>query len=95
MLNELPSSELSKRLYKILGFEKDGRIRFVHHIDSRDDKQLKELESLHGKGIWQGFSSVNYETPWPKLKLSVSNFSFLIEGKDFEVKSDGVICFLN
>lgn len=90
-LKDFLHNELSKRLYKILGFEKDGRIRFMHHLESRDDKQLKELEPRYGKGIWQGFSAVNFEIPWPKLKLSISNFNFLIEGKDFEVKPDGAI----
>jgi len=92
-LKDLSISERSKRIYKIQGFEKDGRIRFLHHIDSRDDKQLKELELTYGKGIWQGFSSLNYEIPWPKLKLSVGNLNFLIENKDFEINPDGQIIF--
>ncbi|MCK9206714.1 MAG: hypothetical protein M0P66_06335, partial [Salinivirgaceae bacterium] len=93
-LYDFTNTELSKRMYKILGFEKDGRIRFWHHIDGRDERQLKELESVYGKGIWQGFSTINFEQPWPKLKLTTGNFNFLIENKDFTIAPDGQIKFL-
>lgn len=83
--------EVSKRTYLIEGFEKDGRIRFKHHIDSRSDQDLKKLESIFGKSIWQGFSEVNFETPWPKLKLSKDKLNMAIEGKHFEVLPDGKI----
>ncbi|QOI97279.1 MAG: hypothetical protein HRU69_07160 [Flammeovirgaceae bacterium] len=83
--------EISNRLYVIEGFEKDGRIRFRHHIDSRADNDLKKLEKTFGKAIWQGFSNVNLKTPYPKLKLSKDNLNFVVEGYDFEVKRDGTI----
>ncbi|NVN96259.1 MAG: hypothetical protein HXX18_13370 [Bacteroidetes bacterium] len=93
-IQELDLNELSKRLYIINGFEKDGRIRFSFHLDSRTDKQLKELESTYGKGIWQGFSFVNYENPWPKLKLSIGNIDCLFENYDFKINPDGEITFI-
>ena len=85
--------ELSNRLYVINGFGKDGRIRFTHHLDARDDKALKELESIYGKGIYQGFSTVNFKSPWPKLKLSKANLNFLVEGKDFDINRDSTLMF--
>jgi CRISPR-associated endonuclease Csn1 len=83
--------QLSKRTYLIEGFEKDGRVKFRFHLDSRSDQELKELEPIYGKGIYQGFSEVNYENPWPKLKLSKDNLNMAIEGKHFEIMPDGVI----
>ncbi|MCK6616606.1 MAG: hypothetical protein L6Q51_03090 [Cyclobacteriaceae bacterium] len=83
--------EISNRLYVIEGFEKDGRIRFRHHIDSRADNDLKKLEKTFGKAIWQGFSNVNFEYPYPKLRLSKDTLNFAVEGYDFEIKRDGTI----
>lgn len=84
-------SSISNRLYVINGFEKDGRIRFTHHMDSRSDSDLKELEETFGKAYWQGFSHVNFENPYPKLKLSKDSLNFVVEGEDFELKIDGTI----
>ena len=90
-LNDLELSDLSKRLYKIMKFEKDGRVVFGHHLDARNDSALKVLEAQYGKSIYNGFSTVNYEQPWPRLKLSIGNLNFLIEKKDFELLLDGTI----
>ncbi len=78
----------------IIKFEKDGRIVFGYHLDSRSDNELKQLEEKYGKSIFNGFSSFNYEVPWPKLKLSLGNLDFLIEGLHFELKPDGEINWL-
>ena len=93
-LKDLSVDELSKRMYKIDGFEKDGRIRFTHHLSSMSDKELKDLESTFGKGIYQGFSTINFEKPWPKLKLSMGNLKMAIEGMDFTIKMDGSIAWI-
>ena len=95
-LVEMNQSMLSKRLYKIRGFEKDGRIRFGLHIDARNDKQLSMdfPESEYQKNGKNGFSKVNYDNPWPRLKLSIGNFNMLIEGKDFKFSLDGNIEFI-
>lgn len=90
-LMELDKSDLSKRLYSIIKFEKDGRIVFGYNLDARSDNELKQLEIKYGKSIYNGFSSINFEIPWPKLKLSLGNLNFLIEGKHFEIKPDGEI----
>ncbi|MEI6141703.1 MAG: type II CRISPR RNA-guided endonuclease Cas9 [Mariniphaga sp.] len=85
-----------KRLYVITGFEKDGRIRFLYHSEARDDKKLTEAYPISefGQNGKNGFSSINWDKPWPKLKLSKDNLNMLIENKDFEIKPDGEIRFL-
>lgn len=93
-LGELDNTDLIKRLYSIIKFEKDGRIVFGYHLDSRSDNELKQLEVEYGKSIYNGFSIINYENPWPKLKLSLGNLNFLIEGKDFKIQIDGSIKWL-
>ncbi len=90
-LQQLSLRDLSKRIYKIEGFEKDGRIRFMHHLNSIQENDLKKLENQFGKAIYQGFSSLNFEIPWPKLKLSIGNLKMAIENKDFKTKIDGNI----
>lgn len=87
-------NQISNRLYVIDGFEKDGRIRFSHHLDSRSAEDLKKLEGMYGKGYWQGYSQINFDTPAPKLKLSKDSLNMAIEGKHFDTKPDGTIKWL-
>jgi CRISPR-associated endonuclease Csn1 len=87
--------QISNLLYVIDGFEKDGRIRFSHNLDSRQIEDLKKLEGAFGKGYWQGFSQVNFDKPSPKLKLSKDSLNMLVEGFDFKIKIDGTIEWLN
>jgi CRISPR-associated endonuclease Csn1 len=87
-------STISNRLYVIEGFEKDGRIRLKHHLESRPDNELKKLEPLFGKAIWQGFSEVNFDSPHPKLKLSKGNLNFIVEGYDFKINLDGSVSLI-
>jgi hypothetical protein len=37
---------------------------------------------------------VNYNNPWPKLRLTKGSFNFLIENKDFKIAPDGSISFM-
>ncbi|SHL79951.1 type II CRISPR RNA-guided endonuclease Cas9 [Flavobacterium xinjiangense] len=93
-LKELPKNELMKRLYRILYFEKDGlkkdggikrdgRIQFKFHSEARQDTKLENAES-----------SLDFENPHPKLRLSKGNFDFAIENKDFTINADGTIKWL-
>lgn len=86
--------QISNRLYVIDGFEKDGRIRFSHNLDSRSANDLKELENVYGKAYWQGFSQVIFNNPLPKLKLSKDSLNFAVEGYDFKIEIDGTIKWL-
>jgi CRISPR-associated endonuclease Csn1 len=96
-LKEIDETSRLKRLYVIsrLYDAVSGRIMFSFHSEARTDEKLtkafsKETFGQRGKN---GFSEFNYEFPWPRLLMSPSSFNFLIEGKDFEVKPDGVIVF--
>lgn len=93
-LKELENQTLAKRLYKIEGFEKDGRILFKHHINAMPDSELKQLESLFGTAIHRGYTAINFEEPWPKLRLSVGNLKMIIENIHFKIRIDGSIEWL-
>lgn len=88
-LQNLSVKEISNRTYKIEGFEKDGRVRLTHHLNAMSDNDLKTIDDR--KAIYQGFSSIDFENPWPKLKLSMGNLKMAIENKDFKMKMDGSI----
>jgi CRISPR-associated endonuclease Csn1 len=93
----LSKQELLGRLYfiKNLFDAKTGTVQFQFHLEARSDKQLSEAfpkEQFGQKGK-NGFSEINFLTPWPRLLLSPINFDFLIEKRDFEIKPDGEIVF--
>lgn len=96
-LIELSNADRLKRLYKMnrIFDPNKGVLQFQYHLEARDDKALMELytEEEFGQRGKNGFSEFNYEFPWPKLLLSLGKFNFLIEGKDFDVKPDGIINF--
>ncbi len=96
-LKGLSITELSKRLYSILVlFDKEiGRIKFQHHLEARNDKQLQEAfpDNIYGKAGKNGFSTFSWDFVCPRLLLSLRNFDFVVEGRDFEMKPDGSIRF--
>ncbi len=96
-LPELDNIDLSKRLYvvKNLFDAKQGLIKFQHHLDARDDKQLliDFPEKDFGKKGVNGFSAFSTDFVAPRLLLSPGNFNFIVENKDFEMSLDGVIKF--
>ncbi|MBD1263062.1 hypothetical protein HZY62_20895 [Maribacter polysiphoniae] len=96
-LKDLENDDLSNRLYfvKRLADAKTQRILFQHHLDARDDKQLmgdfpKEEFGTKGK---DGFSKFSVDFVAPRLLLTPGNFTFVIEGEDFDMKLDGSIEF--
>lgn len=94
-LLDLENDDLSRRLYfvKNLADAKQGLIRFQHHLEARDDKQLSEAfpEKDFGKKGINGFSKYSIDFIAPRLLLSSGNFNFVIEGKDFDMRLDGAI----
>jgi len=80
-LKQLSKQELSSRLYKITQFEGDGRIQLRHHIQGGADKNLKKESSL------------NFEKPAQKLRVSLSNFKAAIENRDFTISKSCKITF--
>lgn len=96
-LKDLDNDDISDRLYfvKTLADAKQGLIKFQHHLEARDDKQLAEdfPVSIFGQRGKNGFSKFTTDFVAPRLLLSPGNFNFIIEGKDFEMKLDGTIAF--
>ncbi len=96
-LKEL-GGRISDRLYyvKTLFNAEDGRIQFQYHLEARNDEQLtkdypKDTFGLRGKN---GFSIFSTDTIHPRLLLSPSNLTCIIERKDFTISLDGRISFL-
>lgn len=96
-LKEIQASDLSKCLYfvKTLADAKQGLIKFQHHLEAREEKQLliDFPEQNFGKKGTNGFSKFSTDFIAPRLLLSPGNFDFIIEAKDFEMKLDGSIKF--
>ncbi|HOP05120.1 MAG TPA: HNH endonuclease domain-containing protein [Tenuifilaceae bacterium] len=94
-LKQLDYDELRKRLYYIMVlFDKDfGRIKFQYHLESRNDNELTEAYPVEtfGKSGKNGFSSFDWDFTKPRLLLSLGNFNFIVEGRDFQIFPDGVI----
>ena len=96
-LNGLTKEELSKRLYfiKRLADANQGLIQFQHHLEARTDEELNSsfpVKDFGSKGK-NGFSVFSTDFIAPRLLLSVGNFNFIIEEKDFEMNLDGSIKF--
>lgn len=94
-LRDLENKEISKRLYfvKTLFDAKQGLIRFQHHLEARNDKQLVKSfpSSEFGQKGKNGFSKFTTDFIAPRLLLSPNNFNFIIENKDFKMELDGFI----
>ncbi len=82
-IKSLSNSELSRRLYKITQFEgDDGRIQLRHHKQGGADKDLVKESSL------------DFDKPAQKLRMSLSNFKACVENIDFKISPSGNITFL-
>lgn len=79
---ELDNLDLSKRLYKTVAIESDGRVQFRLHSTSKPDGQLEKA------------STINFEKPNEKLRVSKSSLNVLVEGFDFQISPTGKIKFL-
>lgn len=99
-LKELYSTdkeEFSKRLYKVyrLADANAQRILFQHHLEGRSDNKLTidfPRKSFGTKGK-DGFSMMQTDFIAPRLLLTPSNFNFIIENVDFEMRLDGTVEF--
>ena len=99
-LYECGVEELSKRLYKVIVMNKDGRVAFKYHLEARNDEKIKEdywkeFKSEPPKLLTKGYSSINFVEPYPKLLLSKDNFNMMVEGYHFNITSAGKIIFKN
>ncbi|QKJ64375.1 type II CRISPR RNA-guided endonuclease Cas9 [Flavobacterium sp. M31R6] len=95
-LNEIGNQDLMKRLYKVIGFEGDGRIQFRHHKtamqqSSSNKEELTIVKFMADNNLKN--SQVDFENPVPWLRLRVSNCDFLLIKKEFKITSTGRIDF--
>ena len=95
-LYECGKEELVKRLYKLVKMSKNGQTTFSFHQEARNDEGLKtDYEKENGtKGsLTNGYSSVDFQNPHPKLLLTPGNMDMLVEGHDFILTVTGEIKF--
>ncbi len=96
-LKDLDIKDLTKRLYKVIGFEGDGRIQFRHHKTAMQQSSKNKEEQTVVKYMSDNNlknSQINFEIPVPWLRLSIGNMNFLLNKKEIEINSIGKIKIL-
>ncbi|WP_081694237.1 type II CRISPR RNA-guided endonuclease Cas9 [Flavobacterium suncheonense] len=96
-LSEVGDKEFMKRLYKVIGFEGDGRIQFRHHKtamqqSSANKEELTIVKFMADNNLKN--SQVDFDTPVPWLRLRVSNCDFLLNDKEFKINPLGKVAIL-
>jgi len=96
-LNEIGNKDLTKRLYKVIAFEGDGRIQFRYHKtamqqSSSNKEELTIVKFMADNNLKN--SQVEFENPMPWLRLTMGNFNFVLKGKEFEITPTGKIYIL-
>jgi len=91
---ELNTIEKQKRLYKIIGFEADGRIQLRFHQtamqqSSKNKNELTIVKFMKDNNLKN--SKVNFEKPVPWLRIRGKNLNFIVEGVDFKINPLGEI----
>lgn len=76
----LSAREQTRRLYKVVGLEGDGRVQMRYHQEAGMDKDLK----MASKPDFDG-------PPEPKLRMGYAGLCIAIEGKDFTLTALGEI----
>ncbi|MBO5619452.1 MAG: CRISPR-associated protein Csn1 [Paludibacteraceae bacterium] len=79
------TTTLVQRLYKIVGFGKDGRIKIRYQQEAREAKEL---------GAWLAldYNCLGAATP-AQSRIGYAKFNALVEGIDFEMSETGKITF--
>ncbi len=78
-LKSLSKNELTLRLYRIVKFDKSGRVYFRPHNEARPASELKESYELQ------------YDKLVEQIPVSIRNLNALIEDKDFKISITGEI----
>ena len=78
-VHSMASDEISKYLYVVKDFESDKRIKLVHHINGKTEKEL---------GIGQTIKD-NESLP-EKIRCGIASINLLIEGYDFELENSNI-----
>lgn len=76
----LSATEQTRRLYKVVGLEGDGRLQMRYHQEAGMDKDLKMASKPDFDGL-----------PAPKLRMGYAGLCMAIEGKDFTLTALGEI----
>ncbi|MBK6938301.1 MAG: hypothetical protein IPH18_16660 [Chitinophagaceae bacterium] len=66
-----------KATFVYTNFEKDGRLNFKYHLESRN-----KIEETYSE------SEFDFSTPKPTLRFSYSKYDFVVEGYDFIIEMD-------
>lgn len=91
---EVEPCERIQRLYRIIGFERDGRIQFRFHQTAMQQKSQSKEELTIVKFMKDNNiknSGINFTNPSPWLRLSLNKWMMLIENKDFRITPTGQI----
>ncbi|MDA3871485.1 MAG: type II CRISPR RNA-guided endonuclease Cas9, partial [Candidatus Marinimicrobia bacterium] len=91
---KLSENEKQKRLYKIIGFEGDGRIQLRFHQtamqqSSQNKEEMTIVKYMKEKNLKN--SVVNFKNPVPWLRLSKENLNFIVQNIDFNITQTGNI----
>ena len=96
-VSEVENNELVKRLYKVIGFESDGRIQFRHHKtaiqqSSANKEELTIVKFMADNNLKN--SQIDIINPVPWLRLTMGNFNFLLNDKEFKINPLGKVVIL-
>ena len=83
-LYQADKTTLAKRLYKVIGFGKDGRIKIRFQQEAREAKELGQFLALD-------YNALGAQTV--QARMSFSKFNALVQGQDFELTETGKIIF--
>ncbi|WP_417610547.1 type II CRISPR RNA-guided endonuclease Cas9 [Owenweeksia hongkongensis] len=80
-LTSLPQSVLLKRFYKVVKFDKNGRLFFRPHLEARPANELNEVYKL------------DVNEPFEQVRLTADGWNFLVAGDGFNLTRTGEITF--
>lgn len=83
-LYNMRSEELTKRLYKVFGLQKDGRIKVRFHQEARESKEIGSYPALD-------YNSLGAVTPL--ARIGYASIQALVQGQDFDITDTGKITF--
>lgn len=83
-LYDLPIHELVTRLYKVIGFGKDGRIKVRYQQEAREAKELGTFLALDYNSLGKSTS---------QARVGYAKMRALVQGQDFDISDTGKITF--
>ncbi len=83
-LYQADNRSLAKRLYKVIGFGKDGRIKIRYQQEAREAKNLGSFLALD-------YNSLGTQTA--QARVGFARINALVQGKDFELTETGKVVF--